>query len=388
VPVNRHRLCDTFLALSRIPSPSRREGKTAAWIKRWAEGYRIAVEEDDAASRVGGECGNLFLRLPGKGCGPRLFLCAHLDTIESSNYTPTPRVEGDEIVSDSGMVGADDKCGVSVLLEALACLREEKLPHADLCICFTVCEEIELLGAKAIGSERLRGYDAGVVLDHSAPDEIPCGAPGKRALAITVQGRGGHGAHPESCLNAAHILARAMGRLPSGRLDEHSTACLGILRSGTAVNVIPETAYAEYEIRSHLPELLRFHLENALGIIEATVRAARIYRLPADVVSGEKGVIHKATVEVEVSECYEPYRLTQDDLPVRLLRQAVAACGLTPRLLLAAGGSDANIFNRRGLPTALLGCGMHGAHSRRERASLSEMAQAAAVIVKLATAGA
>jgi tripeptide aminopeptidase len=93
--------------------------------------------------------------------------------------------------------------------------------------------------------------------------------------------------------------------------------------------------------------------------------------------------VRKATVDVDVNVAYEAFRLAEDTPLVQALRAAIAAGGGAPRCVTGQGGSDANILNSRGLPAAVLGCGMHGAHSVRERASLGEMGMTVETLLRL-----
>lgn len=372
-------LHQTFIELAKIPSPSRRERLVADHITRIISSLGYVVEEDDAGDAIGGNAGNLLVSIPATGDGPKLFLAAHMDTVESGETAIAPEKDGDNIISAGPTItGADDKCGVTVLLEVLRLLKDQDISHGELLVAFTVGEEIELVGIGAMDSALYAGYDAGIMLDHSQPDEIVVGAPAKIALRAEVIGVGGHGAFPEKRINAAHVLAKALSRLPSGRLDEYSTANLGIMQSGTAINVIPETAYVEYEIRSHRKALLDFHLKRSLGILEGAVRESRVY--VSDELEDEKR-LKSATIEVEVEVCYEAYRHKNDSLPVKLLSDAISKAGMTPLTVIAQGGSDSNVLNARGLPSVVLGCGMHGAHSKEEYATISEMVKATEVIL-------
>lgn len=387
---DRQRLLQTFLDLVRIPSPSRRERACADAIRARLEGMGYTVEEDEAASVVGGNCGNLFVRVPATAPRPAIFLSAHIDTVESGNTPIRPLLQGASIHSDgTSILGADDKTGVAVLMEMLTVLREDDIPHGELLVSFSVAEELELLGALAIHPQRYAACDMGIVLDHAAPTDILLGAPTKMALRLLVKGIGGHGAFPERRINAAHVLARTVGRLPSRRLDAHSTANLGILRSGSAINIIPDEAYAEYELRSHRDDLLNHHLAHILTQIEESVREARI-RVEPDAALNNPGLgddpasggeVRAATVDVDVCTCYLHYRHAEEAPPVKRLQDAIRATGELPCLVVAQGGSDANVLNARGLPTVVVGCGMHGAHSVRERADLDEMAHCVEILM-------
>lgn len=392
---DRQRLLHTFLDLVKVPSPSRNERACADAIRARLEAMGYTVEEDGAAAEVGGNCGNLFVHVPATAPRPAIFLAAHIDTVESGEPPIRPILQGASIHSDgTSILGADDKTGVAALLEMLTILHDEDLPHGELVVAFTVAEELELLGALAMDPQRYAHCDMGIVLDHAAPTDILLGAPTKMALRILVNGIGGHGAFPERRINAAHVLARAVGRLPSRRLDTHSTANLGILRSGTAINIIPDTAYAEYELRSHRDDLLNHHLAQTLLHIEESVREARI-RVDHSLTAEGGGLgddpvaateIRAATVDIDVCTCYRHYRHAENAVPVKRLQQAIKATGELPHLVVAQGGSDANALNARGLPTVVVGCGMHGAHSVRERADLDEMAHCVEILMHAITA--
>lgn len=374
------RILAEFLDLVRIPSPALAERKIADHITCRAETLGYEVVEDNAGDMIGSNAGNLIVRAPGKSGGPRLVFSAHMDTVEDGSRKVRPSVEGYRVVSDGATIlGADDKAGVAVMLELLARLKEDNLPHGDLLFIFTICEENELLGTTALNPEWYAGYDAGIVLDHGDPREVIIGGPSKVMLRITVRGIGGHGAQPEGTVNAAHALSAALSRLPSGRLDSLSTACLGVMRAGRKVNIVPEVAYAEYEIRSQRKDLLDHHLKRAIGIIEGAVREKRSFVL--DGAAGEEAVC-KATVDLEVEACYEAFRHREDALPVRLMDRALKACGLEPVFIAGSGGTDAHNFNSRGLPSVACGVGMHDVHCNTEYLDVAEMKKAVEVLLR------
>lgn len=384
--VDKDRLCRTFLDLVSIPSPSRNERAVADRLRDEFAALELGavITEDAAAAETGGNCGNLLIRIPRRGRGANLMLTSHMDTVEVGDKPVNARFnpETGMFTSDgASILGGDAKTGVACLLELARILKEEELEHGELLFVFSVCEEKEALGASLLDEAEYRGLDACIALDHSYPNEIIIGAPSKVALQITVHGTGGHAAFPEQRINAAQVLAKTVARLPSKRLDEFTTANLGIMYSGTAINVIPDVAYAEYELRSHREELLDFHLTRTLASIEASVREARVYvgggiggrGIGAD--GDEVDLIKKATVEVDVISCYAGYRVAEDALPARLVGKGMSACNLDMDMVIAQGGSDANIYNARGLPSVVLGCGMHAVHGHTERADLEEMCQ-------------
>ncbi len=383
-------MLDTFLDLCRVPSPSLHEREVAKILAKKIRELGYEPLEDAAGQNLGGDCGNLVVKVPGTGKGPRLLLCAHMDTVEKPSDPPArTRMDGEWITREGGgILGADNKTGVAVLLEVLRRLTQKSTKHGDLLFVFTVAEEMECLGAAELDPELYRNFDAGIALDYSRPQEIVVAAPTKVSFRITVHGISGHAAFPERKINAAYVMAQTVARLPMGRLDEYTTANLGIMRAGTAINVIPGTAYAEYELRSHRKDVLDFHVKRVVGTIESVVRENRIFSLGTGTGMGEDDVsnemkIRYAQVDVDVEVGYEGYRVREDAHIVKLLGEAVKKAGLEPELITAQGGSDANILNRRGLESVVLGCGMYGAHGAAERANILDMQDTVNVLMHL-----
>ena len=384
MPNKKNSLLENLLDLCRVPSPSLHEREAVKVLAKKIRDLGYEPLEDDAAANLGGDCGNIVVKVPGTGKGPRLMLAAHMDTVERADAQPSVlKVEGDWVSREGGGVfGADDKTGVAVLLEVLARLAKGDKKHGDLVFVFTMAEEIECMGAGELDPEIYLGMDAGIALDFTTPHDIVIAAPTKVTFRITVHGISGHAAFPERKINAAYVMAQTVARLPIGRLDQFTTSNLGIMRSGTAINVIPGTAYAEYEIRSHRKDVLDFHVKRVIGTIEGVVRENRVFSLgKGGTGMGEDGApggednikIRYSQVDVDVEVSYEGYRHPEDAPIVRKLKAAVEKAGMEPQLVTAQGGSDANIFNRRGLQSVVIGCGMYGAHGNNERANLVDM---------------
>lgn len=389
---SKNSLLENLRDLCAVPSPSLHERKAVKILARKIREMGYEPLEDDTAEALGGDCGNIVVKVPGTGKGPRILLSAHMDTVERLGApAATLTVDGDWVSREGGGVfGADDKAGVAVLLEVLARLAKGDRKHGDLLFVFSVAEEIEARGAGELDPELYADFDGGIALDYTRPSEIVIGAPTKVAFRITVHGIAGHAGYPEKKINAAYVMAQTVARLPMGRLDEFTTANLGIMRAGTAINVIPGAAYAEYEMRSHRKDVLDFHVKRVIGTIEGVVRENRVFSLDQATGMGESFCddddaikIRYSQVDVDVEVGYEGYRLSEDSALVERARAAVVKAGLEPEFVLAQCGSDANIFNRRGLDSIVLGCGMYGAHSAYERANLKDMANCAEVLINM-----
>src|SRR5687767_3612281 len=223
--------------------------------------------------------GNLYARLEPTAEGTPIFLCAHLDTVPPEGAIEPVVTDGVVRNAAGTILGADNKAAVAVMLEAARRLLAEGRPHAGVELLFTPKEEVGLLGAGAFDQTRLRAR-VGFVYDQAAPiGEIILGAPHSHSMEVRFHGRAAHaGMYPEEGRSAIAAAAKAIADFRLGRLDEDSTANVGLISGGTAGNIVPEWCSFLAEARSHdaqkLADLVREMLEAATfaaGIEECEV---------------------------------------------------------------------------------------------------------------------
>jgi tripeptide aminopeptidase len=359
---------DLFTELASIASPPGEERPVADRVVAYLEDLGLAVEEDDAGSRIASSAGNLLARLePTAGEGTPIFLCAHLDTVVPEGALE-PVVE-DGVVRNAGgtILGADDKAAVAVMLEAAARVHEERLPHAGIELLFTPKEEVGLLGAKAFDHRRLRAR-LGFVYDQASPiGDVVLGAPTQRSLLVRFHGRAAHsGMYPEEGRNAIAAAARAIADLRLGRIDAETTSNVGVIQGGTARNVVPEWCSFELEIRAHDERRGADLVQEALDTIAFAAAAG------------------ECEVETQLEESYRGYRFNRGDRPVRLAARALERCGVEPRYVLTGGGADANVFNAAGLSCLNLANGMVDIHTPDERIAVADLERMVDVTLALA----
>jgi tripeptide aminopeptidase len=159
------RLGETFAALCRIPSPFGHERACADAVRAELEGMGLEVVEDHAADAAGAECGNLLAWLPSRRSERTVLLCAHLDTVEPAAPIEPEVVDGGWQNANEGILGADNKAAVAVMLEVARRASVEGSP-VGLELLFTVSEENALAGAKAFDVGELRA-EFGYVFDHA-----------------------------------------------------------------------------------------------------------------------------------------------------------------------------------------------------------------------------
>jgi tripeptide aminopeptidase len=347
-----------FTELAAIPSPPGEERAVADAVIRYVRDLGLTVDEDDAGAKVGSTMGNVYCHVEPSdgGAGTPIFLCAHLDTVPPEG--PLEPVIDEGLVRNAGgtILGADNKAAVAVMLESARRVLAENRPHSGIELLFTPKEEVGLLGAAAFDHERLRAR-VGYVYDQAAPiGEVILGAPYSHAMEVRFHGRAAHsGMYPEEGRSAIAAAARAIADLRLGRVDDETTANVGIIQGGTAGNIIPEWCTLDAEARSHDERKLGDLVQEML-----------------DAFSFAAG-LEDCEVETKLSKSYRGYRFKRDDPVVRIAHAALERSGCAPTYSLSGGAADANIFNERGLSCLNLANGMQDIHTPDERIAVEDL---------------
>lgn len=365
--VNRERILEEFLEMVRIDSPSGREKEMVVYLKEKLTGLGLEVVEDGAGEKLGTGAGNIVATLPATDSRlPALFFSAHLDTVEPGCGIE-PVVDG-EVVRSAGdtILGGDDKAGIAAILEMLRVVQEEKLPHGVIQAVFTVMEEQGLRGALHLDRSLLKA-EMGFVLDcDGPPGTLIIRAPAQNKIEAFVVGKAAHaGIAPEEGINAIAVAAKAIALLPLGRIDSETTANVGIIEGGKAINIVPDMVRILGEVRSLDGQKLDHYTEK---VKEAFFRTA---------------AEHGARAEVKVEFLYPAFSLQESDPPVALAVRAARALGLEPVLKSSGGGSDANYFNHYGIPTVNLGIGMSRVHTTDEYIKIADLEMNARYLLEI-----
>ena len=346
-----------FTELAALPSPPGEERVVADRVTAYLRDLGLDVAEDDVGEQIGSNAGNVYARIePTAETGTPLFFCAHLDTVPPEG-TIDPVVDDGVIRNAAGTIlGADNKAAVAVMLDATRRLLSENRPHAGIELLFTPKEEVGLIGAAAFDHEQLSAR-FGYVYDQAAPiGEVILGAPYAHSMEVRFHGRAAHsGMHPEEGRSAIAAAAKAIADFKLGRIDEDSTANVGIISGGTAGNIVPERCTFLAEARSHDPQKLA---DLVREMLEAATFAAGL---------------EDCQVETEVRKSYNGYRFKRDDFVVRLACRALERTGHEPSLRLSGGAADANVFNERGLQCVNLANGMAEIHTPDEHIAVADL---------------
>ena len=381
--MNPDRVLDSFLEMVAIESPSWHEAPMAAYCaeKLAGDGIHGHLRRFCGGNGVGyGQPHRAFAR---HGAG-RIGFSAHLDTvkpcagieavIEQRHICDDVTCRMAEVVCSAGetILSADDKAGIAAIFKGLRSVLESGTPRPDITVLLTTCEEQSLLGAGALAegalawpenlpaatpeAERDGRFPLFVLDADGAPGTIIMGAPYHWTLRARIEGRAAHaGVEPEEGVSAIQIAAAAVAAMPLGRIDECTTANVGRIEGGVAVNIVPAVVTLMGECRS-------LYEDRVLAQRDAMTRALE-----------EAAARFGGQVEVAWELDYPAVVHEPGDAIVAHLEAAAATCGLESRHATSGGGADANILGTKGADAITLGIGMTNFHSVDEYIEVADL---------------
>jgi tripeptide aminopeptidase len=340
-------MLDRFERLCQVASPTGEEREVADAVLDELRSLHVDVAEDASAAPAAAGAGNLIARIPGRR-DRWLSFFAHLDTVPHDGPIEVVRENGTFRSAGDTILGADNKAAVAVLMELAARHVRDPTP-VGLEIVFTVAEEDGLRGAKQLDIASLRA-PFGFVLDHATPiGEVIVAAPTYKRLIAEFTGHEAHaGINPEDGHSAIAAAAAAISEMKLGRLDEETTANVGMIEGGTASNVVAGHCRILGEARS-------VDGERAAATIGEMVDACTWG-------ASQQG----CDVDAQVSEMFRGYRLDPKSEAVRVASEALRAAGHEPQLVATGGGSDANALVASGYEAVLLANGTEANHTPDE----------------------
>ncbi len=359
--VNEKRLVDLFKELVLINAPSLGERACVDRVKEILAGMGLEPVEDDAGPAIAGDAGNVVATLKGNKPGaPRVFLSAHFDTVEPTAGLNI--VEEDGVLKSDGttILGADDKGGMAPAIEAVRMLQETGAEHGDVVLLFSVAEEIGLKGAANLKIDDL-GLDFGYVLDTGPPvGTFVTRTATHDKLDVTIVGKPAHsGKDPEKGISAIQVMADAIAPMRLGRISPETTANFGIVQGGTAVNVVCPVVRLRGEARSTEVAQLDAQIDHMLQCLESAARK------------------WGAQLKVDHKRHYDAYNIDPAAKVVQVAQSASRNLGFDPALRTTLGGSDANVYNAKGVPCIVLGTGMDKIHTHEELIAVKDLVDTA-----------
>ncbi len=277
---------------------------------------------------------------------------------------------GQDIITASGttLLGADDKAGVAVVMNAVRhLLHHPDLPHGVIRVCFNPDEEI----ARGMTKLDLKELDAnvGYTLDGEGLAGIDFETFSADAATLEIRGVSIHPGWAKGVMvNAVRLAGRFLSALPAEISPERTAGRDGFIHpveiSGNADRCTVRMILRDFELPG-------------LAAKRATVE---------QVVAGLRIVEPRAVFTLTIAEQYRNmrYGLEKDMRAVEYAREAMQRAGLTPASTAIRGGTDGSNLTARGLPCPNLFCGTHEAHSQREWVSVQDMAKSVETLLQLA----
>lgn len=364
--INKERVTKTFLEMASLSSPSGKERSMADFLIQYLKQHNMEVYEDHAGETIDGNSGNIIgiLKAPGK---KRVLLSAHMDTV--SPCTAVHPILEDGVIKTDGtsVLGGDDKSGIVAILELIHQIQEQNLDHPEIVMVFSIAEEAGLFGAKAFDANAYGPIDYAFILDSSGdPGKVIHAAPYSASGDIIIHGKEAHaGIAPEKGVNALVVAAHAISKLKIGRIDEETTCNIGTVEGGLASNIVMPSVRMLFEARSLEKEKLLSVLQE---VDTAFATACK-----------EWG----ATLDNQVVVKTPGYKIALDESICQIAKNAYENAGFDAQFAFSMGGSDANIYNEKGIASLNLATGMSKVHTVEEFIKVQDMVDVSAILVEI-----
>jgi tripeptide aminopeptidase len=234
------------LEIARIAAPPFGEATRGAWLKERFDELELEDVHVD-------EVGNVFGLRP--GIGKRyVTVSAHIDTVFPAGTPLNIRQQGSRLY---GPGVSDNGAGLTALLAIVAVLNSAKISNSmPVLFVGNVGEEGEgdLRGMRHLFADPKwkNSIHSSLVLDGAGSDTIVAEALGSRRFEVIVRGPGGHSWSDFGSPNPIPVLARAIQSFTQTPVptSPKTTFNIGVIRGGTSVNSIPESASMRVDIRS------------------------------------------------------------------------------------------------------------------------------------------
>jgi tripeptide aminopeptidase len=281
-------------------------------------------------------------------------------------------LRGRTLITTDGttLLGADDKAGVAVIMEAAQrWLEQPSARRAIIRILFTCDEEIGH-GVDYVDLAKL-GAVVGYTLDGSASGEIDVETFSADLALVTFHGVNIHPSIAKGrMVNAVKLSADFLHRLAAAASPETTRDREGFVHPYVITGGVAETT-----IRVLLRDFDTGRLAHWADVVRrCAVEAAAPFANVRDV---------KANVDIQPQYRNMGEGLAREPRAVAYAEEAMRRAGLAPKRTIVRGGTDGSRFTELGLPTPNLSTGEHNPHSPLEWTCLEEMEQAVATLLAL-----
>jgi tripeptide aminopeptidase len=349
------RMIKQFMEMVQIDSESGEEAEFINYLQKEFQQLGAVAEKDSY--------GNLIAKLPAKGCEGKepVLLSCHADTVKpGKGIVPVLK---DGVIRSQGetILAADDKAGIAEMLEALR--TAEVYPPIEIAI--SRQEEVGLLGVKNLDYSKITAKK-GFLLDNDVLETIVIGGPSYFAIDVEIKGRAAHaGMEPEKGINAIQAASKAISALKLGRIDEETTANVGVINGGMIRNGVPDHVSFLAECRSLTHEKGQQLADEMEKIIKQEVESIG------------------ASVTIKTDNLCKAVDIPEDSWTVEISKKALKTVGVDASTTFITGFTDASIYNNQGIEMAVVGIGAQLEHSCDEHIYVKDMENALTMVIEI-----
>jgi len=365
IKIDKKKFITKFVKLAEINSPSFKEGEVASCLKRELKKLGCRVTSDNAHKNFGGETGNIIAKFPGTiKAKPRL-LIAHMDSF-ASNEGLKLQIKANRIISDGkNVLGADGKVAVAAILGILDILEQnkDKLKYPPLEIIFAVAEEKRFKGSKYLNYSLLKAKE-GILFDTTYPDKLILKTPAKYAFEAVIYGIPAHaGWEPEKGISAIEIASQAVSKMNLRRIDFETTANIGIMKGGTARNVVMPKFTLYGEVRGHNVKKLIKQLAHIKKCFQTAVKNSR---------KKVDGKFISAKLKFTSSLAYPAAEINKTEPIVQAILDSAKKQNIPLKAQHSDRASAICRYMQKGIKTPSLSYGQRNVHTKEEYLDLKD----------------
>ena len=350
------RMVNQFMEMVKIDSESGNEMNFINYLKEEFLKLGAEVQKDSY--------GNLIAKLPAKGCDGKepILLSCHADTVKPGVGIEPQLLEGVLTSKGPTILGADDKAGIAEMLEAIR--TATIYPAIEAVI--TRQEEVGLLGVKNLDFSLISAMK-GFLLDNDTLETIVVGGPSYFTFDVELKGKAAHaGMEPEKGINAIEAAAKAIAKMKLGRVDNETTANVGLIKGGMIRNGVPDNCTFLAECRSLNHPKAKELAEEMYKIMETEFKAVGV------------------EYEINMNNPFKAVNISDDSWTVQASKKALATIGIEDaKTVFITGFTDASVYNNMGIEMAVVGIGAKLEHSTDEHIYVADMQKAVKMLHEL-----
>lgn len=354
--ISNENVLERFFNYVKIDSETGFEKAMSEQLAKDFEELGMEVYLDNAGEKIDSTGSNVYAFLKGDSNKEPLLFSAHMDTVVPGKNIE-PYIEDGYIRSKGDTIlGGDDKSGIVAIIEAIRAIKENKLNNRPVEVLITVREESGLRGSKIADYSKFAAKKA-LVLDSSGDvGKVIISAPGQLSIVADFIGKKAHaGLAPELGVSSIIVASKAISSMNLLRIDEETTANIGVLKSEFPTNIVPDSCVLVAEARSRNNEKLIAQGEHMRQCMEAACKEAG------------------AELNCSIETSYESYKVDENSEFPKFIGEKFAKLGIVASFGSSGGGSDANIFNKNGIEAVVLGTGMDKVHTKDEQITVENL---------------